>query len=411
MRRKERAVRNCPGVYKEFLISVDGKEVPSGRYRSVRKRSKAGAGRKEQAFFDNFQDAKDFRDFKIDKSVGGVHRERSPDGMKFGDLVDRWKQTHFLMIDVSTRETYEKLLPALSWLDEYVVKSIDSEVLLAFGHHLRHEYPRTSRRKSYEKEIQVLRVVLNFFRENVKEGAAYALPSFKTLRRVTRIQPKSDAMVRYLSPSETIAFLQELKKERDPQHYFVALVQYYIAGRIGEPLGLMPKAISLDKMEIRVERAVNWHVPSWEPYIKEYPKNKKTRVVPISPELAVVLKELMRGKKTDELLFQYADGSPLNRKTISTAFNRVLKRLGFTHVSGTHFIRKTTGTHAKMLTGDIDAVSRYLGHSSTRVTRLYVGDLDVQKQEIAKGLGSLLEGLNDEKSESVPQRPAVRLVK
>lgn len=411
MRRMERAVRNCPGIYKEFLVSDDGKEVPSGRYRSVRKNSSPGTSRKEQAFFSSFQDAKDFRDFKIDKIVGGLHRERSPEGMKFCELVERWKQTHFFAVDVSTRETYEKLLPALHWLDEYVVKSIDAEVLLAFGHHLREEFPRTSRRKSFEKEIQVLRVILNFFRENVKEGAAYGLPPFKTLRRITRVRPKSDTSVKYLSPPETVTFLQELKNERDPQYHLVALVQYYIAGRIGEALGLMPKAISLERMEIRVERAVNWHIRSWVPYIKEHPKNKKTRVVPVPPELAGVLTELMRGKKTDELLFQQSDGSPLNRKTVSTVFNRVLRRLGFTHVSGTHFIRKTTATHAKLLTGDIDAVSRYLGHSSSRVTRLYVGELDEQKQVIAKGLGGLLEGLKEEKEAAVPHRPAIRLVK
>lgn len=411
MKRKERAVRNCPGVYKEFYVDEDGQEVPTGHYRGVRMGKRSGLKRKEQASFDSFQDAKDYRDFKIDKFVGGLNKERSPEGMKFGELVELWRKTHFCAIDESTKETYEKLLPALHWLDDYVVKLIDSEVLLAFGHHLREAYPRTIRRKSYEKEIQVLRVILNFFRENTKEGAMYVLPVFKTLRRITRVRPKSDTSVGYLSPAETLAFLQELKKEREPQYHFVALVQYYIAGRIGEALGLMPKAISLEKGEIRIERAVNWHIRNWEPYIKEHPKNKKTRIVPIPFELAVVLKDLMHEKGADELLFQQPDGSPLNRKTVSTVFNRALKRLGITHVSGTHFIRKTTGTHAKMLTGDIDAVSRYLGHSSTRVTRLYVGEIDKQKETIANGLGGLLEGLKYEKEAAVPQRPAIRIVK
>jgi integrase len=299
-----------------------------------------------------------------------------------------------------------------------IVRSIDVEKLNEYGLYLVNEYPRTSRRKSYVKEFQLLHVILVYYHDNLKEGYSYQIPSFKHVRKMTQFVPKSDGAAKFLTPQQAVRFLDELKKEQEPQFFDVALTQYYLGLRIGEALGVMVEVIDFDEQTVVICRAINWAAKTWVPRIQEYPKGKKPRTIPAAPELLEAFRRIIevRGKG---LLFQDSDGIPLNRKTISTAFNRVLRRLGFKHVSGTHFVRKTSGTHAKMITGDIDAVSRYLGHSSSRVTRLYVGEIDEQKTQIANGLGNLLRKSVKVKNEVgvgyessvVPQRPALAVVK
>jgi integrase len=152
------------------------------------------------------------------------------------------------------------------------------------------------------------------------------------------------------------------------------------------------------------------------PRIKEYTKTKRVRFLPIPEELATELQRLLEaGDPKCQLLLARADGSPLNRKTIATYYNKVLRDLGFTHVSGTHFLRKTAATLANEAVGDIDAVSRFLGHSSVRVTRRYAGETDAQKAKVSRALGSVFRvdgGAAQMFERSVdPQKPAIHLVK
>lgn len=140
------------------------------------------------------------------------------------------------------------------------------------------------------------------------------------------------------------------------------------------------------------------------------------RYLPIADELMPELQPLLGSNDSSSLLiFQRADGSPLNRKTIATFYNKVLKEIGLVHVSGTHFLRKTAATLANESLGDIDAVSRFLGHSSVRVTRRYTGETDRQKQKVSSALGAVFRvdgGAVQMFEPSVdPQKPAIHLVK
>ena len=420
MNRKEVPVKNKSGIYKQFYwCEATSTWKPTGKYRSVRRVSIGDVAKREQAFFSNIVDAIEFRQ-NGSESVNSIQSfsnsatvDRAP-SLSFRDLIQQWSKLHFLLIEESTKQTYQKLLPTLDFLLDYPVERIDLAVLNRLAHFWINDYPRSWRRKSFEKEWQLLRVILQFYKEECPAGASFVLPSFRKLKKMTELTPQMDGEVKYLDPDQTGIFLRALR-ERHKVFYQVALVQYFFALRVGEVCGLCKDCVDLQKRTVAIRRSVHWDVRTWAPKLKEYTKTKRVRYLPISAEMVTELQPLVQSDSKNPLLFSRSDGTPLNRKTISTFYNMVLKDLGFTHVSGTHFLRRTAATIANDALGDIDAVSRYLGHSSVRVTRRYTGETDRQKSKVSQALGSVfqMDGGTAEMYERKldPQKPALRLVK
>ncbi|MCM2281487.1 MAG: site-specific integrase [Bdellovibrionaceae bacterium] len=419
--RKEVPVKNKTGVYKQFYwCEATSTWKPTGKYRSVRRVSVGETSQREQAFFSNIADALKFRqsgsgDERFDESSIGSVKEDGTNDLVFRDLVEQWKKYHFLLIEESTRQTYEKLLPTLDFLLDYPLRKIDNTVLNRLAHFWVNDYPRSWRRKSFEKEWQLLRVILQHYKDEIPDGASFVMPSFRKVKKMTELVPHVEGEVRFLDAEETVVFLSELRK-RHRTFYHAALIQYFFALRVGEVCGLFKDCIDLKKKTIMIRRSVHWDVATWVPKIKEYTKTKRVRFLPIPDVLETELQCLLEaGDPQCSLLLARTDGSPLNRKTIATYYNKVLKDLGFTHVSGTHFLRKTAATLANEAVGDIDAVSRFLGHSSVRVTRRYTGETDSQKVKVSRALSSVFRvdgGAAQMFERSVdPQKPAIRLVK
>lgn len=413
-KRKEVPVKKRPGIYKQFYwCDASSSWKPTGRFRSVRFIQIGDTSKKEQAFFANIVDAIKFRAISgklspADESMIAEDSE-SKGAYHFKDLVEDWKRDHFALIELSTRQTYEKMLPTLDFLTDYPVASIDMKVLNSLAHFWVNDLPRSFRRKSFEKEWQLVRVILRFYKEEVEEGASYSLPSFRKLKKRTVLVPTIDGDVKYLDSEEATRFLQELKKRNDT--YFVAgLLQYFFALRIGEVCGLYKDCIDLEKMVITIRRCVHWDLRTWIPTVKAYTKTKRVRFLPIPQQLAPILRQVIAQSDPKDPLLLSKDGTPLNRKTIASFYNRTLAGLGFNHVSGTHFMRRTAATLANEATGDIDAVSRFLGHSSVRVTRRYTGETDEQKLKVSRALGEVFRGDGGADkmfgTKSIPQNPA-----
>ena len=112
----------------------------------------------------------------------------------------------------------------------------------------------------------------------------------------------------------------------------------------------------------------------------------------------IFMAPLTRGRSTErvpnalmaEYYTQRASAVPVNRQTIAKVYNRTLKRLGFTHVHGTHFLRATAATLANEATGDFYAVSKLLDHSNPNITLRYVAPTNSAKQKVADALNSVL---------------------
>src|SRR3990167_3735824 len=178
-KRKEIPVRNNPGIYKEIRFDHN-RWKETGKYLAIRRVVRDNRSRKEQAIFDNIEYAKSFRAGILQKGFDktNVHKNDvdSNDGaITFGSLVEEWKSFHYLQLVLSTRQTYERRLPHLSCLNHLDVEKINTAVVDNLVKFWVTEYPKSDQRESFEKEFNLLKVILNFYRKrkNPKIGRAH----------------------------------------------------------------------------------------------------------------------------------------------------------------------------------------------------------------------------------------------
>lgn len=409
-KRKEVSVRNHPGIYKRLeLDEKTGKWEETGKYRAIRRTVIGTEVRRECAVLDGIEDAKAFRLGEIEKAARGnncprntqTHRDQR---LTFGNLIEQWKPFHYLQLERSTQQTYEKRLPNLDFLKECPVEEITTAVVDQLVAHWVETSPKESRRFTFEKELNILKVVLNFYRKRI--NGAYVMPVLSDHYKASDIAKRADQGVQSLNQEQLVLFLEELKQSKSPVFYSMALAQFCMGLRIGELCGLNWQTLDLERRVARIEWTIDWDQITWEPRIKQRPKNGKVRVLVIPEILAQELERLKAIRNPQVPLVFHCNGKPMNRQTVAKAYNRALGRLGFDHVRGTHMLRKTSATLANEVTGDFYAVSKLMDHSSPNVTLRYVAQTSAQKHKVADALNSVLRSPQGPATETA-DRPAV----
>ena len=389
---KEVPVRNNPGIYKRYEFDEPSQKwKDTGKYRALRRISENGLSRKEQANFDNIDDAKAFRAGTLGKSSDGtnVHvNTQEDDRLTFGGLIEKWKPFHFLRLEYSTQQTYEKRLPHLDFLKRYPVEEINTSLIDELVSEWVKTYPKDGRRFTFEKELSLLKVILNFYKK--RTDPSYVIPVLDEHYEAADIAKKAAPPVQSLSQKELWLLLEDLRASKKPMFFTMALTQFCLGLRIGEVCGMSWDAMDLENRIARIEQTITWDQITWEPRVKQRPKNGKVRILVIPELLAVELSRLRAVRDPRVPLIFHTHGRPMNRQTVAKAFNRALERLGISHVRGTHMLRKTSATIANEITGDFYAVSKLMDHSSPDVTLRYVAQTTTQKRKVADALNSAL---------------------
>ena len=388
-KRKEEALKNNPGISKLFEWNArTNKWIDAGKYRSTR-RTKLSEGRsaRESCVFDNIEDAKSFRSGKINKIDSGRHHRNASEQtgrIRFASLLEEWKSFHFMTVDYTTRQTYERKLKPLEFLDCFWVDEIVPKAIDALVRHWRADYPHRNTRIGFEKELDALKVVLNYYRRRI--DPRFPMPVYREHYEAARIVRIAKKPVRSLRPDDLARFLRALRAQKNPAYHSIALTQFGLGLRIGEACGLHWAALDLENRVATIEQTIVWDHENWEPRIKLSPKNGRVRFLAIPDFLVQEFGRLKAlGSSSTSLVF-HDRGQPLIRKTIGKAYNRALAECEIDYVSGTHLIRKTSATQANRITGDFFAVSRNLGHSTVEETGKYVEELDEGKLKVARAL-------------------------
>lgn len=409
MNKKEVKLKNQPGIYKILRFDPDkNKWVETGRYRALRRiNGPNGKSKKDQAIFDNYEDAQAFRRGAKPKpgapiltqptaprmnSMFGNQFEHAPfnslAGYMFRQLVDDWKAFHYLRIDYATKQTYDKRLPNLEVLMDLPVESLSPETMDQLVKYWVHDLPKKRRRQNFDKELDCLKVILNFYRR--RKNPRFVVPIFVEHYKAAEIIRDAKQPVRSLTQKDLAKFLKALKEQKNPLYFPLALTQFCLGLRIGEACGLHWKDINLETKIVKIESTIVWDHENWQPRIKSRPKNGCARFLVIPDVLVAELAGLKakRSSQTD-LVFHHDDLTPLIRKSIGLAYNRTLKLIGVDYVRGTHLLRKTSATQANRATGDFYAVSRLLDHATPDVTMRYVEEVDEQKRKVANALNEV----------------------
>ncbi len=397
IRRKEKEVpvRNNAGIYKRFWFDEAihvWKET--GKYRALRRVVRDGVSRKEQAMFDNLEDAKSFRMGVIEKPVSKgnnfhlIQVEDQNEGITFKTVIEKWKQFHFLKLEEGSKQHYEIRLPHLEFLHTRVVEKISTAAIDELVAHWVQNYPKTGKRHTFEKELDLLKVILNFYRKRI--NPSFPIPILPEHYEAADIAKKAVKAVQSLTEEELGKFLADLKGRPNPVFYSIALTQFCLGLRACEVCGLSWDSLNLEQGIARIEQTVTWDHDTWEAKIKPRPKNGKQRILVIPQVLVQELKQIKAKRDPSVSLVFHKQGQPMNRQALGKAYNRALARLGLPHLSGTHIMRKTSATLANEITGDFYAVSKLLDHSSPDITLRYVAQTTTQKKKVADALNAVL---------------------
>jgi len=360
-KRMEKPIRNNPGLYKEYKFDEESKGwKETGKIRAIRRVIENGQSKRLQGVFNNIEDAKAFRLGTLEKASGGedVHRKSVEDRNQrytFSALLRDWKALHYLQIEFTTKQHYENRVPHLEFLNNLNVEDIDIDCITnLINHWVSTEYPRPKDRMNFKKELEVLKVVLNYYRRY--KNQRYFIPILPEHYRAADFSKRPSKPPKALKEEHVAPFLN-LLKERYPHYYPVALVQLGLGLRVSEACGLHWSDFDLETGESNVTRSIAWNGETRQ----LVPKSRKNAKVldSVMPEfVAIVLKELKTKRDPKVKYVFHQNGIPMRRQYIGRAYNSVLRELEIEYVNGTHMLRKTSGTLARKITQDVYAASK-----------------------------------------------------
>jgi len=258
------------------------------------------------------------------------------------DVITAWVTSP--KISPATRDSY---LRTVDSFQEFTGRKALTEVtfletqswLLSFEQ----QKPATTRRRLY--------TIGSLYSFMVKHGYA----DFNPAAMIETKAPDSSLAARFLEEDEFEKVL--VAAEGKLEHYVLMRLLYCTAGRVSEVAGL-----------------------SWK-HIKALPEGAEVTVLGkgskkrklVIPECLWVDLQAMRGKaRANDPVFTYK-GERATRKHLYDMVKDIGRMAGISGLSP-HWIRHTAASHALANGMNILAVSRTMGHSSTKVTERYLHD-------------------------------------
>lgn len=163
---------------------------------------------------------------------------------------------------------------------------------------------------------------------------------------------------------------------------------YRIQDLVDITIAGIKEALSNNQFEIQEKKQYR----AWQTYIKKNPRSLK-KIPPkrkhgIEPQLEVILKKYIKGKKSSEYAFPSQKGecsNCLRAQSYSDILKKVAddKEINLKNITG-HSLRKTYARRLYEATNDIEYVRIALGHLSIEVTKKYLGLDDEVKEGAAK---------------------------
>jgi len=333
--------------------------------------------------------------FKLEVEAGEYI---APQKMTLSAFVEEWEKKYAVKhLSESTLETY--------------IGHINNHILPALGHmrldqvkpmHVVNFLDTLTRKDGKEKELSVgtIQYIYRVLRNIFSRAVEWKLIKENPVASIKRPSEKGRREVNVYDEEEVTMLLEAAQNEPFMWRMFITLA--LAAGmRRGELLGLEWGHVDLEKGVIHVKQELIMGRNA-NPILKPHTKNKKTRVVSISPSVVEELKEYKRHWKKEKLknmeiwkefehefLFCKNDGTHLYPTTPTAWWRKFTERSGVRYIR-LHDLRHTSatllinqGVHAKI-------ISERLGHADIRITMdTYGHALQSADREAANKLDAL----------------------
>lgn len=298
-----------------------------------------------------------------------------PQKITLGDFLQRWFKAKQNDISFTTSRQYKTIIeqhitPAIGHIE---LSSLQPLVLQEYLNDMLHN-GRKDNKKSKGKELspssvnyiyRVLRCALN---DAVKWRLIQTNPALSV-----NPPPARGNMPVMLSPDDVNSLLNGLKNS---YLYLPAYIAVHTGMRLGEVLALTWDDVDFENGTITIKRTLPQQSKG-DVYYFKLPKTKNSqRTIPASEDLLAVLKTAKREQEAyreiykdiwhdNNLVCCNKDGTPLHPPTVSSAFPKTAKKLGYNITF--HSLRDI---HAGLLLQagvPLKVISTVLGHGSGQV--------------------------------------------
>ena len=262
---------------------------------------------------------------KLIKDPSGLFKmDRSE--MFFSDCFKRYIKEAFPLLQKSTQQAYKTRFRYFTegTLPHVKMRDFKAQVVYNWINWLKkQETAKNKGRKSFFKELELLRTILHWHRNFVDED--FNVPITKKHRQLCFYKPVPPKRPDYYArPEELRAFVKWLREHRsNPVYWRLALFMILTGARVSEACGMCWDCVNLERGQARVMRRMAWEQRTKRPYLEETTKTSASvRMLLLSDELLEVLR-VMKEESQDKLglLFTGNNKEALKYNAIQSAFN------------------------------------------------------------------------------------------
>ncbi|MGI6319987.1 MAG: site-specific tyrosine recombinase/integron integrase [Bacteroidales bacterium] len=181
---------------------------------------------------------------------------------------------------------------------------------------------------------------------------------------------KAKPLPNYLTLSEVKSMIDVVENRK---HLCIIKMLYGAGLRLGELLNLKLSDINSENMLIYIRKA----------------KGNKDRVVMLSSDLLIELREYFIIYKPKEYLFEGQNGGTYSERSVQNVVKNVASRAGIKKKVTPHTLRHSFATHLIEAGTDIRFIQQLLGHQSIKTTEIYTHITDISKLKIKSPLDLL----------------------
>lgn len=304
----------------------------------------------------------------------------SAKGMTVEELIAEFKLKHFTKVNQSTRVRYERLLNLnFSSLSKMVVKEFKPQVVDLWLHHLKMS-EKSPQRKFYKHELDMLKTLMEFYKEYYDEDNEFILP-FRKRHRSDAQNGHVPVVAPDLSLESFYKFRENLLSlKHGGKLWLLTTIQFFQALRISEIAAVHFEDFMLNRenpslSRVRFSRAVKWKKNTNTETTTGSLKNAQyiggDKEHPVFPETFLALTLMYPDfEKRKGPIFLNDDGQYFEYRQLQNAFDRAfeLAKLDYT---GSHILRHGGCRLLLNETGDRYVAQQHLGNSSVQSTDVY----------------------------------------
>jgi integrase/recombinase XerC len=222
--------------------------------------------------------------------------------------------------------------------------------------------------KSINRKISTLR---SFFKYQLKTGKLEVSPTANII--APKIGKRLPVFIKEQDTKELLQSLAGLTEDWKTLNAKMLLTLFYTTGmRLSELINLKEKQLDLGRSQIKV-----------------LGKGNKERIIPISKEVIVIIRDYQHWKRkefenTEEVLLVTAKGKRMYPKYAYLLVKQYLGDIKTLDKKSPHILRHTFATHLMNGGADLNAVKELLGHSSLASTQVYTHNTIEKLKDVHK---------------------------